>query len=203
MKLYRAISYLRLYPAWRPGIWGGTMRCTTIGLALLAFAGCSIQRTQVASQQPTVPATVTTPPAAPTPARGRFPNLEAVYQAAGAANADMFPVDVRDKLVNCAAHAIVVDIPQSDEERMLAAINRGKIGPEDDLLFQKWLVTTYIHGRILEPKIDDPSSYAHSKLHYEDGTPVAPTDPAFKTRIKANMARYCPALADQYARYLE
>jgi hypothetical protein len=179
------------------------MRSTTIALALLAFAGCSIQRAQVASQQPTVPATVTTPPTASTPAPGRFPNLEAVAQAALRDSADLYPVAVRDKLVNCAAHAIVVDIPQCDEEQMLAAANRGSIDPDADLLFQKWFGISFIHGAIVKPTIGNPSSYAGGTLHYADGTPVASEDPALVTKVKANAARYCPALADQYARYFE
>jgi hypothetical protein len=115
----------------------------------------------------------------------------------------MYPVDVRDKLVNCAAHAIIVDIPQSDEERMLAAANRGSIGPEDDLLFQKWLGVSVIHGAIVKPTIDEPSTYAGGTLHYADGTSVAPPDPTQVTRVKENVARYCPALADQYAQYFK
>jgi hypothetical protein len=86
---------------------------------------------------------------------------------------------------------------------MLAAANRRSISADDDLLFQKWFGISLIHGAVAQPKPGDPSTYAGGTLHYADGTPVAPPDPALKARVKANAARYCPALADQYATYFE
>jgi hypothetical protein len=156
---------------------------------------------------PSASAAAAPQPAAPqvasTPAAGQFPNLEAVAQAGLAGTADIYPDEVRGKLVECAAHAIVADIPQSDQERMLAAVNSRSIGPDEDALFRKWFGMSFAHGPIKEPKPGDGSTSAGGVLHYADGTPVPPSDPANLARVRANASRYCPELVDRYSRFFD
>jgi hypothetical protein len=135
----------------------------------------------------------------------QFPNLEAVAQASLTGSADIYPEGVRGQLINCAAHSLVADIPQGDQERMLSAVNERSISHQDDALFQKWfgksMVEATAHGQIIGPNSSDPNSYG--VVHYADGTAMAPTAPTTLERVRENASRYCPELIGRYSLYFD
>jgi len=100
----------------------------------------------------------------------------------------------RMAVVQCAASAIIKDIPPSDRQSMNESIAARHFTPAGRAAFLKWFSPQVIHGPII-----DGSSASGGVLHYKDGTPVdLATENANALRIHQNALSICPELVQKY-----
>lgn len=106
-------------------------------------------------------------------------------------------------IAGCLGPSLVRGIPAGDQATMLKAVNSGKMTPEADALFGKWMGVSPARGQPVEPDPTNPATFAGGKLHYADGTAVADVTPENSTRIQQNAETICPDLVDRYPEIFE
>lgn len=118
----------------------------------------------------------------------------------GAQAAQPFTGSDQTEVQSCVADAIADGIPATDQDSMLRAVNTSSLTPSSAAAFKKWLGLDYAHGPVVQPDVNNPATYAGGVSHYQDGTPVAPRDPAIERRVRANLPKHCPDIAGRVRR---
>jgi hypothetical protein len=101
-------------------------------------------------------------------------------------------------IAGCLGPSLVRGIPATDQATMLRAMNAGKMNPDADALFGKWMGVSPARGQPVKPDPTNPATFAGGKLHYADGSAVAEVTPENSTRVQANAQEICPALVEQH-----
>jgi hypothetical protein len=121
---------------------------------------------------------------------------QALTQTAGPEIAESDRAGVAD----CLSAAMVAGISGSDQERMLKALKTRKLDRSTNDLFERYLGMSPLDGPVVPPDPTDPSTFQGGKLHYGNGRPVTPIDPAQATTISTVTAARCPDLVQRYPR---